>query len=194
MAILGVYPFDSCGSTILVEELVNSNAASSLSCRRHLPWVRLEIHVDAGGPREVVGHGTGMFDGGRARPLVLGGRWNGLDGGRMARGTHGGGGGNLARAVCDVASRGVEGLDLGTAERRAQRLSEPAPGDAVQKEVHRVIHVEDLFTHVGLRRSNAFSFTSTLLVHGQVTIIFVVSVYLSVCLSVCLCRVFLSRL
>jgi len=36
------------------------------------------------------------------------------------------------------------------------------------------------------------------LVHGQVTIIFVVSVGLSVCLSVCLfvclCRVFLSRL
>jgi len=36
------------------------------------------------------------------------------------------------------------------------------------------------------------------LVHGQVTIIFVVSVCLfvclSVCLSVCLCRVFLSRL
>jgi len=30
------------------------------------------------------------------------------------------------------------------------------------------------------------------LVHGQVTIIFVVSV--CVCLSVCLCRVFLSRL
>jgi len=34
---------------------------------------------------------------------------------------------------------------------------------------------------------NAFG---ALLVHGQVTIIFVVSV----CLSVCLCRVFLSRL
>jgi len=33
-----------------------------------------------------------------------------------------------------------------------------------------------------------------LLVHGQVTIIFVVSVGLSVCLFVCLCRVFLSRL
>jgi len=33
-----------------------------------------------------------------------------------------------------------------------------------------------------------------ILVHGQVTIIFVVSVGLSVCLSVCLCRVFLSRL
>jgi len=33
-----------------------------------------------------------------------------------------------------------------------------------------------------------------LLVHGQVTIIFVVSVGLSVCLSVCFCRVFLSRL
>jgi len=32
------------------------------------------------------------------------------------------------------------------------------------------------------------------LVHGQVTIIFVVSVGLSVCLFVCLCRVFLSRL
>jgi len=32
------------------------------------------------------------------------------------------------------------------------------------------------------------------LVHGQVTIIFVVSVGLSVCLSVCLCRVFLSCL
>jgi len=32
------------------------------------------------------------------------------------------------------------------------------------------------------------------LVHGQVTIIFVVSVGLSVCQSVCLCRVFLSRL
>ena len=32
------------------------------------------------------------------------------------------------------------------------------------------------------------------LVHGQVTIIFVVSVCLYVCLSVCLCRVFLSRL
>jgi len=30
--------------------------------------------------------------------------------------------------------------------------------------------------------------------HGQVTIIFVVSVGLSVCLFVCLCRVFLSRL
>ena len=37
-----------------------------------------------------------------------------------------------------------------------------------------------------------------LLVHGQVTIIFLVSVglfvCLSVCLSVCLCKVFLSRL
>jgi len=33
-----------------------------------------------------------------------------------------------------------------------------------------------------------------LLVHGQVTIIFVVSVCLFVCLFVCLCRVFLSRL
>jgi len=33
-----------------------------------------------------------------------------------------------------------------------------------------------------------------LLVHGQVTIIFVVSVCLFVCLSVCLCTVFLSRL
>jgi len=33
-----------------------------------------------------------------------------------------------------------------------------------------------------------------ILVHGQVTIIFVVSVCLSVCLFVCLCRVFLSRL
>jgi len=33
-----------------------------------------------------------------------------------------------------------------------------------------------------------------LLVHGQVTIIFVVSVCLFVCLSVCLCRVFLSHL
>jgi len=32
------------------------------------------------------------------------------------------------------------------------------------------------------------------LVHGQVTIIFVVSVCLFVCLFVCLCRVFLSRL
>jgi len=32
------------------------------------------------------------------------------------------------------------------------------------------------------------------LVHDQVTIIFVVSVGLSVCLFVCLCRVFLSRL
>jgi len=32
------------------------------------------------------------------------------------------------------------------------------------------------------------------LVHGQVTIIFAVSVCLFVCLSVCLCRVFLSRL
>ena len=32
------------------------------------------------------------------------------------------------------------------------------------------------------------------LVHGQVTIIFVVSVCLFVCLSVCLCRVFLSCL
>jgi len=41
-------------------------------------------------------------------------------------------------------------------------------------------------------------FIGTLLVHGQVTIIFVVSVCLSVCLfvclSVCLCRVFFSRL
>ena len=36
--------------------------------------------------------------------------------------------------------------------------------------------------------------TAILLVHGQVTIIFVVSVCLFVCLSVCLCRVFLSRL
>jgi len=35
---------------------------------------------------------------------------------------------------------------------------------------------------------------SFMLVHGQVTIIFVVSVCLSICLSVCLCRVFLSRL
>jgi len=34
----------------------------------------------------------------------------------------------------------------------------------------------------------------TLLLHGQVTIIFAVSVGLSVCLLVCLCRVFLSRL
>ena len=34
----------------------------------------------------------------------------------------------------------------------------------------------------------------SLLVHGQVTIIFVVSVGLSVCLFVCLCRVLLSRL
>jgi len=34
----------------------------------------------------------------------------------------------------------------------------------------------------------------TVLVHGQVTIIFVVSVGLSVCLFVCLCRVCLSRL
>ena len=34
----------------------------------------------------------------------------------------------------------------------------------------------------------------TLLVHSQVTIIFVVSVCLFVCLFVCLCRVFLSRL
>jgi len=33
-----------------------------------------------------------------------------------------------------------------------------------------------------------------LLVHGQVTIIFVVSVCLFVCLFVCLCRVLLSRL
>jgi len=33
----------------------------------------------------------------------------------------------------------------------------------------------------------------TLLVHGQMTIIFVVSVCLFVCLFVCLCRVFLSR-
>jgi len=33
-----------------------------------------------------------------------------------------------------------------------------------------------------------------MLVHGQVTIIFVVSVCLYVCLFVCLCRVFLSRL
>jgi len=33
-----------------------------------------------------------------------------------------------------------------------------------------------------------------ILVHGQVTIIFVVSVGLSLCLFVCLCRVFLSRL
>ena len=32
-----------------------------------------------------------------------------------------------------------------------------------------------------------------ILVHGQVTIIFVVSVCLFVCLFVCLCRVFLSR-
>jgi len=32
------------------------------------------------------------------------------------------------------------------------------------------------------------------LVHGQVTIIFVVTVGLSVCLFVCLCRVFLGRL
>jgi len=35
---------------------------------------------------------------------------------------------------------------------------------------------------------------SAVLVHGQVTVIFVVSVCLSVCLFVCLCRVFLSRL
>jgi len=38
------------------------------------------------------------------------------------------------------------------------------------------------------------SVLSAMLVHGQVTIIFVVSVCLSVCLFVCLCRVFLSRL
>jgi len=37
-------------------------------------------------------------------------------------------------------------------------------------------------------------FDHLLLVHGQVTIIFIVSVGLSVCLFVCLCRVFLSRL
>ena len=33
-----------------------------------------------------------------------------------------------------------------------------------------------------------------MLVHGKVTVNFVVSVYLFVCLFVCLCRVFLSRL
>jgi len=45
------------------------------------------------------------------------------------------------------------------------------------------------------RRKFTFAISSPdELVHGQVTIIFVVSVCLSVCLFVCLCRVFLSRL
>jgi len=43
-------------------------------------------------------------------------------------------------------------------------------------------------------RNLGLLFVSQLLVHGQVTIIFVVSVGLSVWLFVCLCRVFLSRL
>ena len=42
-------------------------------------------------------------------------------------------------------------------------------------------------------QNNVYRF-NIFLVHGQVTIIFVVSVYLSVCMFVCLCRVFLSRL
>jgi len=44
------------------------------------------------------------------------------------------------------------------------------------------------------QRGRRLTSTIALLVHGQVTIIFVVSVCLSVCLCVCLCRVFLSRL
>jgi len=42
--------------------------------------------------------------------------------------------------------------------------------------------------------NNLWSGTKFILVHGQVTITFVVSVGLSVCLFVCLCRVFLNRL
>jgi len=45
-----------------------------------------------------------------------------------------------------------------------------------------------------VRRTTFWCFSFHILVHGQVTIIFVVSVGLSVCLSVCLCRVFISRL
>jgi len=44
--------------------------------------------------------------------------------------------------------------------------------------------------HVNMYCYSPYFKSSLLLVHGQVTIIFVVSV----CLSVCLCRVFLSRL
>ena len=52
--------------------------------------------------------------------------------------------------------------------------------------VKKLVCVENLH----LRRGGS----TAILVHGQVTIIFVVSVGLSVCLFVCLCRVFLIRL
>ena len=53
---------------------------------------------------------------------------------------------------------------------------------------------ETLLNGVRLAVRSITDCSMALLVHGQVTIIFVVSVGLSVCLFVCLCRVFLSRL
>jgi len=47
--------------------------------------------------------------------------------------------------------------------------------------------------HTDFQSRHTFAKRLQKLVHGQVTIIFVVSVCLFVCLSVCLCRVFLSR-
>jgi len=58
--------------------------------------------------------------------------------------------------------------------------------------------VVDMFQTVNMLRTQrpfmVQSEVTLILVHGQVIIIFVVSVCLSVCLFVCLCRVFLSRL
>ena len=60
--------------------------------------------------------------------------------------------------------------------------------------VSRSSGMESNFYTCQFRDCICWKIRALLLVHGQVTIIFVVSVCLFVCLSVCLCRVFLSRL
>jgi len=53
-------------------------------------------------------------------------------------------GGDQSRVVDEPALCRLERLDVGGTERRSQRLSKASPRDAVQEEVRRMIHIENL--------------------------------------------------
>jgi len=144
-------PFPTVGG-IINECVCKSNTAHSLWCIAQYE-VRRWVQVGAHWPWHISSRRTGVFDHGRGRRRPVTGGRDSAERGQLVSDSDGGSGDD-ARTVGDSTSSHVVRLDVRRTQHRSQRRAEPTSRDAVEEEIHRVIHIENLFPHIVINFSS----------------------------------------